>query len=62
MCPAKYITPEVIFYLFGYQNWQKNILPNAGGWLDQPMKLFQGLLLIDRLVTKYEEEKCQTKT
>ena len=56
-CPAKYITPEVMFYLLGYQNYQKGILPNAGGWLEQPMKYFQAMLLIDRLVSKLEEQK-----
>jgi len=40
------------FFFFG-----KGYLPNAGGWLDQPAKFVQAMVVIEREVARVREEK-----
>ena len=44
-------------YLRAYFFFEKGYLPNAGGWLDQPAKFVQAMVVIEREVARAREEK-----
>jgi hypothetical protein len=44
-------------YLNAYFFFGKGYLPNAGGWLDQPMKFVQAILVVEREAARVREEK-----
>lgn len=58
-CPMSYITAKEELYLELYLQWEKGYLPNAGGWLDQPFKYAQAMILIDNLIGTFRKEKEQ---
>lgn len=63
LCHKKWVDSKTQFYLRAYFEYKNGYLPNAGGWLDQPIKFGQVIILIDKIMAKYqkqEEEKWQT--
>lgn len=56
-CPVSQVTDVEHARLEAYILFEKGYLPNAGGWLDQPVKFTEMMLLIDALVGKFQKEK-----
>jgi len=56
-CPLLFDQEWHKAYIKCYADYQKGILPNAGGSLDQPMKFWQIMGLIDRVFTLIREEE-----
>lgn len=61
-CPARYLSMLAYEYMACYANWQRGMLPNSGGWLDQPMKLTQAIDIVASVVGKIEEEDARYRT
>jgi hypothetical protein len=56
-CPRKIISGVSLEYLTAYFFFGKGFLPNAGGWLDQPAKFVQAMIVVEREVARVREEK-----
>lgn len=44
-----------------YMSYKKGFLPNAGGWLDQPMRFSSAMTVIENYSAKLQEEKDHGK-
>lgn len=56
-CPAKSITPYISEYINAYYFFKNGFLPNTGGWLEQPLKFNEVIVLIDRYFKKFSEKE-----
>jgi hypothetical protein len=56
-CPVKSVTSKSSAYLESYKMWEKSLLPNSGGWLDQPAKVCQAIYLVEQWVRRFEKEE-----
>ena len=56
-CPLLSMTPTHSAYLQAYSDYQKGILPNPGGALQQPMKFFSVMNLIDKIQDMIDKEE-----
>ena len=56
-CPMLVMTQTHRDYLQCYADFQKGILPNPGGSLQQPMKLFQVINTIEKVLTMCDKEE-----
>lgn len=56
-CPRKLVARKSVDYLSAYFFFTKGYLPNPGGWLDQPAKLIDALILIEREIMKVKESE-----
>jgi hypothetical protein len=56
-CPLTYIGNKEALLLQAYKEWISGYLPNAGGWLDQPMKFQQAMRVIEKKSLELEEKK-----
>jgi len=54
-CPYRYITSQSILYLEAYHYYKNGYLPYPGGWLKQPLKLFEAFRVIDSEIEKLGE-------
>jgi len=55
-CPVQYITDDSFNAISEYRFYRDGHLPEAGGWLDQPNKVMEQMLIIDGVV-KEDAEK-----
>lgn len=58
-CPLKLITLESIEYLKAYQLFDKGYLPNAGGWVEQPAKFLDAMVIISAEIQKVKDEEAE---
>ena len=56
-CPQKVIKGNIAFFLEAYGFYKSGYLPNAGTWLDQPIKLLQAFNVISAYIDKLSEVK-----
>lgn len=54
-CPLKAVDRRVFIYIKAYNFLQHGILPNTGGWLNQPAKFIEAMELIDYEISKYNK-------
>ena len=55
-CARKLARPIDFVYVPLYGEWKKGVLPNPGGWLDQPMKYAAVMNALDGIMDKVEKE------
>ena len=55
-CPVKKINPTAFEYLRGYLFYKNKILPNSGGWMDQPKKFIRAMEIIEVEMIKIKEK------
>jgi hypothetical protein len=58
-CPLKYVTQLEWMYLDAYVYFAKGILPNAGGWLEQPVKFGMVMQIIDNFMNAQDKEQAR---
>lgn len=56
-CPQQYVGAQELMLLEAYAQYKNGYLPNAGGWIDQPMKFIEALKVIERYITRLQELK-----
>jgi len=56
-CPAKQITRKSIKLLEAFLYYKQGYLPNAGGWMDQPAKLFEAFEVVEAELDKIRDRK-----
>ena len=56
-CPSKEVTAIDNTRMEAFLMFEKGYLPNPEGWLNQPMKFSETMILIDLLMTKMEKFK-----
>ncbi|MDD4873881.1 MAG: hypothetical protein PHE15_02760 [Dehalococcoidales bacterium] len=56
-CPVKLITKQSIRLLEAFLHFKQGFLPNAGGWMDQPAKLFEAFEIVETELRKIQEKK-----
>lgn len=56
-CPVKLITKVSVKLLEAFLYFKQGYLPNAGGWMDQPAKLFEALEVIETEILKIQDKK-----
>jgi len=56
-CPRSLVEKRSVEYLNAFFFFGKGYLPNAGGWLDQPLKFVQAMLVVEREAARVREEK-----
>lgn len=61
-CPMLYADAGAMEMIRAYSMFEQGILPNAGGWLDQPIKFVQAMTIIGNQVDKMREEKSSEKS
>ena len=55
-CPLKMITRQSMQYIKAYNMFDKGYLPNAGGWLNQPVKFLMAINVIEEELGKAKKE------
>lgn len=60
-CPLVYVTAVDRIYIEAYFQYEKGLLPNPGGWLDQTCKFTIIMTFIGNLFAKHQEEKNNGK-
>lgn len=60
-CPLTEIDGITLEYLTAYFEYNRGFLPNAGGWLDQPMKVMQAIRLIEEKYSEHEKSQAAEK-
>ena len=55
-CPVNFVDTVGMAWIQIYSEGKKGILPNAGGWLDQPMKYSAVINVLDGLMERVEKE------
>ena len=53
------MTAQSFGYIRAYNFYKDGFLPNPGGWMEQPVKLIEALMYIQRIVN--EKDKDQSK-
>ncbi len=56
-CPQTVIKGNIAFFIEAYGFYKNGYLPNAGTWLDQPIKLLQAFNVIGEYIDKLSEVK-----
>lgn len=56
-CPLKIVTGASVEYMTAYFEYVRGFLPNAGGWLDQPVKVTQAIRFIEEKFNAYQAQK-----
>lgn len=56
-CPLMFVTDTERIYINLWADYKKGILPNRGGWLDQPMKFYSIMNIVDGVMSKIDEEE-----
>jgi hypothetical protein len=51
-CPALYVSEAENLLIEAYAQYKNGFLPNAGGWLDQPMRFIQAMGIISEAVAQ----------
>ncbi len=51
---------EANYILDAYFEYKNGFLPNAGGWLDQPMKFSQFMIMVDNQIGELEKQNAGT--
>ena len=56
-CPVKIVTKISMKLIETFLYFKQGFLPNAGGWMDQPAKLFEAFEVIEAEARKIQESK-----
>ena len=56
-CPLRVIDERSVAMVEVYFAFKKGFLPNAGGWLDQPVRFSRSMTVIEDYSAKLAEEK-----
>ena len=56
-CPLTYLSQTEIDRLSIYKGFKAGFLPNAGGWIDQPMKFANIVGIIESELKRLEDQK-----
>jgi hypothetical protein len=56
-CPKKLVEERSVEYVSAYFFFCKGYLPNAGGWLEQPGKFVQAMVIIEREIARVKENE-----
>jgi hypothetical protein len=56
-CPIKLVTVQSLEYIKAYAFYKSGYLPNPGGWIDQPEKLFEAINVIGIEIMELEEQE-----
>ena len=56
-CPKILVERKSVEYLSAYFFFTKGYLPNPGGWLDQPAKFVEAVILIEREIARMKESE-----
>ena len=46
-CPKKVVTRQSYEFILAYNFYKGGFLPNPGGWMQQPVKFIEAVMLID---------------
>jgi len=57
LCPLKFLTWQVSSLLQAYDLYEGGLLPNSGGWLDQPAKYIEAMVLIKKILCQFRKEE-----
>lgn len=60
-CPLKLITPVSWEYMRAFSLYQKGILPNAQGWLNESQKFIDAMVIIENEIKRSEIESVENK-
>jgi len=55
-CPLRFIGQDTLEQMNAYYCWKRNILPQGTGWLQQPMKFLNLMMIIEGLIDKFMEK------
>jgi len=56
-CPVRLVTKSSLMLIEAFLYFKQGFLPNAGGWMDQPAKLFEAFEVIEGESRKIQEKK-----
>jgi hypothetical protein len=60
-CPKKLITPKSWEYLRAYALYEKGLLPNGKGWMEESEKFLDAMAVIGNQKNKIEMEQMKKK-
>ena len=60
-CPLKLITPLSYEYIKAFNFYQKSILPQGRGWLEENDKFLEAMVVIDNAQARLSEERIKKK-
>jgi hypothetical protein len=55
-CPMIQVSGIEQDYMQAYLEYKNGFLPNDGGWLNQPMKFSQVMIVMDKIMGKLEKK------
>jgi len=55
-CPLTYVTENVTGWLIAHSMFQKGLLPNAGGWMQQSNKFIEVMFFLDAEIKRHNEQ------
>lgn len=58
-CPLKIITIISWEYVTAFALYQKSILPNGGGWINESQKYLDAMIILDNEFKKIENENAK---
>jgi len=50
-CPVKVVPGYVFEYITAYTFYKNKMLPNDGGYMEQPVKFIESMLILEKAVT-----------
>jgi len=56
-CPVRKLNPQIFEYLRAYMFYKNKILPNSGGWIDQPRKFIKAMEIIEVEMIRIKEKQ-----
>lgn len=56
-CPMKYAGEKEFGFIKAYGHYKNGLLPNAGGWLEQPADFVEAMEIIENVVERIKEPK-----
>jgi len=56
-CPVRLVTKNSLRLIEAFLYFKQGLLPNAGGWMDQPAKLFEAFEVIEAESRKIQDKK-----
>jgi len=60
-CPFKIVTRQSADFIRAFNFYGLGVLPNPGGWLDQPAKMLDAFEVIGKEIRKIEAEKTRKR-
>lgn len=59
-CPYRQIRPLAYAYIRAFNRFDKGLLPNRGGWLEQPAKFNDAVDIIQREMAEIHKKRMNT--